>query len=70
MSINLFYSMSNTIIEELSVLISRCNDNGMLGLKSEFESEGMRIDEFNLLNTLTKSNGLLLPSVVAKLKQI
>ena len=29
-----------------------------LVLKSEFESEGMRCDEFNLLNTLTKSNDL------------
>ena len=31
---------------------------GMVGVKSEFESEGMRCDEFNLLNTLTKTNDL------------
>lgn len=46
------------MIEELSVLLRRCQQYGMQGLKSEFESEGMRIDEFCLLNTLTRSNGL------------
>ena len=46
------------MIDELSVLLRRCQQYGMQGLKSEFESEGMRIDEFNLLNTLTRSNSL------------
>ena len=50
--------MANTTIDELSILLHRCHCNGMLGLKSEFESEGIRIQEFNLLNTLTRSNEL------------
>ena len=50
--------MASNIIDDLSVLLRRCQKIGMVGLKSEFESEGMRCDEFNLLNTLTKSNDL------------
>ena len=50
--------MTNNIIDELSVLLRRCHKIGMVGVKSEFESEGMRCDEFNLLNTLTKTNYL------------
>lgn len=46
------------MVDELSVLLRRCQQYGMQGLKSEFESEGMRIDEFNLLNILTRSNNL------------
>jgi len=50
--------MPNNIFDELSVLLSRCQEIGLVGIKSEFESEGMRIDEFNLLNTFTKTNDL------------
>ena len=39
--------MPNNILDELSVLLSRCQEIGLVGI-AEFESEGMRIDEFNL----------------------
>ena len=50
--------MSHPLIEELSVLCSRQKESGLIGLKSEFESEGVRNSDFTLLSSIAKENGV------------
>ena len=50
--------MSQLYLEQLASVLSRHRDKGLIGFKSEFESEGIRPSELNTLNILAKSNGL------------
>jgi len=43
-----------TLFDELATLVSRQKSFGMIGVKSEFESEGVRSNEFNIVNSLAK----------------
>ena len=45
-------------LNELADILRRHKNNGLLGLKSEFESEGIRLTELTTLNLLAKSEGL------------
>jgi len=48
-----------TIFSELITLAERQKQFGMIGIKSEFESEGVRHNEFIILNSLTRKLGLM-----------
>lgn len=50
--------MSAELLTQLSTLIKRQSTSGLLGIKSEFESEGIRQAELITLNILVKSLGL------------
>lgn len=46
------------LLGEFSSVIDRLASSGLLGIKSEFESEGVRINELNTLSLIAKSKGL------------
>ena len=48
-----------TIFSELLTLAERQKKFGMIGIKSEFESEGVRHNEFTIVNSLTRRLGLM-----------
>lgn len=50
--------MSQRYLNQLSEVLSRHTAHGLVGLKSELESEGIRLSELTTLNLLAKSCGL------------
>lgn len=48
-----------TIFSELLTLAQRQKQLGLIGIKSEFESEGVRRNEFTIVNALARKAGLM-----------
>ena len=48
-----------SIFSELHTLAQRQKALGLIGIKSEFESEGVRRNEFAIVNSLAKNSGLM-----------
>ena len=48
-----------TMFSELITLAARQKELGLIGIKSEFESEGVRHNEFTVVNALTRKLGLM-----------
>ena len=50
--------MKSLFLNELNEVLGRHSSEGLLGIKSEYESEGIRSSELSILTHLAKQNGL------------